>query len=43
MVDEEVFVDLPGGSLKINWDGVGDVYMTGPVETVFHGELDIRL
>jgi len=36
--DKEVDIILPGGNLTINWDGVGDVYLTGPVEEVFCGE-----
>lgn len=37
-VDEKVDITLPGGDLTINWDGVGEVYLTGPVEEVFTGE-----
>ena len=29
---------LPGGNLTVSWDGVGEVYLTGPVEEVFIGE-----
>ena len=36
-IDEEVDIMLPGGKLTINWDGSGDVYLTGPVEEVFEG------
>jgi diaminopimelate epimerase len=35
--DNEVDIRLPGGNLTINWDGVGDVYLIGPVEEVFRG------
>jgi len=35
---DEVDIMLPGGDLTINWDGVGEVYLTGPVEEVFTGE-----
>lgn len=40
MVDDEVFVDLPGGRLLIRWPG-GDasVMMTGPAESVFEGTI----
>lgn len=36
--DNEVDIILPGGNLTINWNGVGDIYLTGPVEEVFRGE-----
>ncbi len=35
--EEEVDIILPGGNLRLSWDGVGDVYLTGPVEQVFTG------
>lgn len=31
-------VALPGGSLRIEWNGAGEVYLTGPAATVFEGE-----
>jgi diaminopimelate epimerase len=31
-------VTLPGGTLSIEWDGAGDVYLTGPARQVFQGE-----
>jgi diaminopimelate epimerase len=31
-------VELPGGSLTIDWDGAGSVFMTGPATEVFEGE-----
>jgi len=31
-------VRLPGGVLEIEWDGEGDVYLTGPAVEVFRGE-----
>lgn len=37
-VDQDVEVALPGGTLKISWDGNGPVFMTGPAERVFWGE-----
>jgi len=30
MLESPVFVELPGGTLTIEWDGKGDVFMTGP-------------
>lgn len=36
--EDIVDIMLPGGELSIDWDGVGEVYLTGPVEEVFSGE-----
>ncbi len=36
-----VRVDLPGGTLKIEWGKDNHVYMTGPATEVFAGEIDI--
>ncbi|MGN0561276.1 MAG: diaminopimelate epimerase, partial [Candidatus Fimenecus sp.] len=36
--DTEIKVNLLGGTLYINWTADGDVYMTGPAETVCTGE-----
>jgi diaminopimelate epimerase len=36
-VESPVQVELPGGTLTINWDGSGPVFMTGPAEYVFTG------
>lgn len=39
---DQVTVKLLGGDLKIQWDRQADkVYMTGPAEVVFDGEIDI--
>ncbi len=41
-LSEQVKVDLPGGQLMIEWQGEGSpVTMTGPVETVFEGSMEI--
>ena len=40
-VDDRVRLHLPGGTLEMEWDGAGDVYMTGPAEHVFKGEWPI--
>lgn len=38
-VDAHVQVDLPGGSLQIDWNGPGErLWMTGPASFVFEGE-----
>jgi len=33
-----VGVKLPGGMLDVEWDGVGEVFLSGPAEVVFTGE-----
>ena len=42
LTDEEVTVHVLGGRIKIFWDRESNlVYMTGPAETVFEGEIDL--
>jgi diaminopimelate epimerase len=41
LVDDEVKVNLPGGSLTIAWDGQGDVIMTGPTAKVYEGRIQV--
>jgi diaminopimelate epimerase len=42
LLGEKVKVNLPGGSLQIEWPGEGQpVIMTGPAVTVFHGQIKI--
>lgn len=41
LLDNTVQVDLPGGSLTIEWDGKNDVIMTGPTSNVFEGRVNI--
>ncbi|MFK8067974.1 MAG: diaminopimelate epimerase [Gammaproteobacteria bacterium] len=42
-LNETVFVDLPGGQLKISWAGEGQpVMMTGPATKVFEGTIDLN-
>jgi len=42
LVDSPVKVNLPGGSLSIEWQGEGHpVMMTGPATTVFEGQIQI--
>ena len=42
LLDHQVSVELPGGSLKINWPGRGQpVLMTGPAASVFEGTLEL--
>lgn len=40
LVDEEVQITLPGGTLTIRWPGPGEpVTMTGPATAVYHGQI----
>ncbi|NNJ91823.1 MAG: diaminopimelate epimerase [Gammaproteobacteria bacterium] len=42
LLDNEVIVSLPGGQLTISWQGPGEpVWMTGPAEFVFEGEITL--
>jgi diaminopimelate epimerase len=41
-LDERVRVDLPGGTMHIEWAGEGEpVWMTGPAVTVFQGQIEL--
>ena len=35
---DEVDITLPGGTLRIEWDGAGEVFLEGPAVEVFSGE-----
>lgn len=37
-VDSQVAVKLPGGTLSVEWNGAGEVFLSGPAETVFTGD-----
>jgi len=37
-IDSHVDIILPGGMLAVDWDGVGEVMLSGPAELVFWGE-----
>jgi diaminopimelate epimerase len=37
-IDSRVDIRLPGGTLGVEWDGVGEVFLSGPAEIVFSGE-----
>ena len=37
-VDNQVDVKLPGGTLGVEWNGSGEVFLSGPAETVFTGD-----
>ncbi len=37
-IGKKVDIKLPGGILAVEWDGVGEVLLSGPAEVVFTGE-----
>jgi diaminopimelate epimerase len=37
-VDSRVEVNEPGGVLVLEWDGKGNVYLTGPAAYVYSGD-----
>jgi diaminopimelate epimerase len=37
-IDRNADIKLPGGTLNVEWDGVGEVLLSGPAEKVFTGE-----
>jgi diaminopimelate epimerase len=42
LLDEEVRVDLPGGTAVVSWAAAGEhMWLTGPATTVFTGSIDI--
>ena len=41
-VGDHVTVDVPGGTLLIEWDGISEVFLTGPAELVFTSEWSER-
>jgi diaminopimelate epimerase len=41
MLDDEVIVELPGGTLRIGWDGVGPIWMSGPATYVYEGTIEL--
>lgn len=38
LVDDRVDVRQPGGALAVEWDGEGEVFLSGPAVEVFEGE-----
>ncbi len=43
LVDSPVDVHVPGGRLRVEWDGVNEAYLTGPAVRVFDAEVeDVR-
>lgn len=43
MTDNDVKIHLKGGDLMINWATNSSVFMTGPAEKVFEGQININL
>ena len=41
LLDNKVYVSLPGGDLEINYEKGSDVLMTGPAQFVFEGSIEI--
>jgi len=35
--EQRIIAEVPGGELTLEWDGQGEVFMTGPAEEVFAG------
>jgi diaminopimelate epimerase len=38
ITDKKINIKLPGGTLRVEWDGKGEVFLSGPAEIVFSGE-----
>jgi diaminopimelate epimerase len=42
LLDAEVEVDVPGGRLRVQWEGPGQpVWLTGPAETSYEGQVSL--
>ena len=41
LLPRQARIQLPGGALIVRWDDDGHLFMTGPAETVFTGEIDV--
>lgn len=42
LLDAEVRVDLPGGTVAVTWPGTGEpIWLTGPATQVFSGSIDL--
>lgn len=39
-VDDHAIIRMDGGDLEIDWNGVDSVFLTGPAQTVFEGEIE---
>ena len=38
LAGDSLEITLPGGTAQVGWDGIGEVWLTGPAEIVFTGE-----
>jgi diaminopimelate epimerase len=43
LADNPVDIILPGGKLTVDWDGKGEVFLSGPAEVVFQGKWKDRI
>lgn len=43
LLDHSVEVECDGGTVTVQWDGVGPVFLIGPVETIFSGTITDQL
>ncbi|EEA04516.1 Diaminopimelate epimerase [Burkholderia sp. H160] len=43
LLDDTVEVQCDGGAVKVQWDGIGGVFLTGSVKTVFSGKIAIQV
>ena len=43
LADGRIDITLPGGTLAVDWDGEGEVYLEGPAEEVFSGEWPVYI
>ncbi|SIT44050.1 Diaminopimelate epimerase [Paraburkholderia ribeironis] len=39
LLDDTVEVQCDGGTVKVQWDGIGSVFLTGSVKPVFYGKI----
>jgi diaminopimelate epimerase len=43
LVKTPVTVEMDGGNLIIDWDGLNSIIMSGPAEIVFEGEFNLSV
>ncbi|HTW39140.1 MAG TPA: diaminopimelate epimerase [Steroidobacteraceae bacterium] len=41
LLDPEVAVEVRGGALRVNWEGEGPVWLTGPAQISFEGHVEL--
>ncbi len=42
LLDPEVTVETRGGELRVNWDAQGPVWLTGPAQISFEGQVELQ-